>query len=276
MKRDSKLSELFKALVVVVLIVAGVKIFWTVVAFYLPVEGVDAQPISKGGKLYYRYRLATDTQKPKKHQRPTKRASTIRDLSLQAVYKDSSNTIAVVEYRGKSHVLVKGDTINGFKLINVTENSAEFIKGVKHYTLKLKEPKIKNGAYEPVAPVQKRVSKPTKKIEKRDETPSVVTINRENIEKYIKNMDKIWKDISITDMKRNGKLLGFKVRYIRKGSFFEKIGLKRGDLIVEINGEKIVDYSLPMKKLREFNTLDGLTLTIIRNGERKELDYEIE
>ncbi len=277
MKRDSKLSELFKVLVTAVLIIAGVKLFWSAVSFYLPVEGVDAQPVSEGGKLYYRYRLATDKKEPAKITKPTpvKREPAIKELKLLAVYRDADNMIAVVEKRGKSFVLVKGNEINGFKLEAVTVNSAEFSRNGKNYILKLTESKVKSGTYEPVKAKQK-ISENMKNERNIDKTPSIVSIKRENIDKYIKNMDKIWKDISITDMKKNGKLSGFKVRYVRRGSFFQKLGLKRGDLIVEINGEKIVDYSLPMKKLKEIQTVDDLTLTVIRRGEKKELMYEIQ
>ncbi len=276
MKRDSKLSELFRVLVTAVLIIVGVKLFWSIVSLYLPIEGVDAEPVSHNGKLYYRYRLATDA-KPQieLNHTPLKKAPTIRDLKLLAVYRDAGNMIAVVEKRGKSHVLLKGDTIDGFKLVSVDENSAEFVRNKKSYILKIKDLKLKNNAYETLK-VHKKIFKNIEKSRKIPDEPSVLPINRANINKYIKNMDKIWKDISIVDFKKDGKLAGFKVRYIRRGSFFQKIGLKRGDLIVEINGEEIEDYSLPMKKLREIETLDNLSLTVIRNGERKELEYEIE
>ena len=275
MKRDSKLSELIKALVTAIVIIAIVKLFWSIVSFFLPIEGIDAEPVSEGGKLYYRYRLATDNIQKSSPKRVSKSIPSIRRLKLLAVYKDANETIAVVGKSSKSYVLLKGDTIDGFRLEDVTQNSAEFIKGSKRYILKLKDIKLSKDSYQSIkkSPNIKKYTKVTQKV---DKTPSVVTIQRENIDKYIKNMDKIWKDINIVDVKKDGKLIGFRVRYIRRGSFFEKIGLKRGDLIVEINGEQIVDYSLPMKKLKEINTLDGLTLTVKRDGEIKELEYEIE
>jgi len=280
MKRDSKISEVIKIVVISVVIVAVVKLFWTIVSLYLPVEGVDAEPVQSGGKLYYRYRLASSVAKEhtKKITHPKKRRDTIKDLKLIAVYHDSQNNIAVIQKRGKSIVMVEGDTISGFTLKQVDIDSAIFVRGDKEYQLKL--PKKNIGGYEES---QTHISNPNpihrkkyKIDKKRYENSNKVQVERENIDNYMQNMDKIWKDISISDIRKNGKIDGFRVRYIRRGSMFEKLGLKRGDKIIAVNGEEIRDYSVPMKIFKNLNDIDSLSLTVERRGKRVELNYEIQ
>jgi len=280
MKRDSKISEIIKIVVISVVIVAVVKLFWTVVSLYLPVEGVDAEPVQSGGKLYYRYRLASSVKKEysKKVNHPKKRRDTIRDLKLIAVYHDSKNNIAVVQYRGKSVVMVEGDTISGFTLKQVDIDSAIFVRGDKEYQLKLPQKDIR-GYEESHTHISNRDSIDRKKYKidkKRYENSNKVQVERENIDNYMQNMDKIWKDISISDIRKNGKIDGFRVRYIRRGSMFEKLGLKRGDKIIAVNGEEIRDYSVPMKIFKNLNDIDSLSLTVERRGKRVELNYEIQ
>jgi len=71
-------------------------------------------------------------------------------------------------------------------------------------------------------------------------------------------------------------LEGFKVRFVRKGSPFEKLGLKRGDIIRTINGEPIVDYATPMRMLKSAESIDDLSITVERNHEEQELKYEVQ
>jgi len=282
MKRNSKISEVIKIIVVSLAIVAIVKLFWTVVSLYLPIEGVDAEPVHSGGKLYYRYRLASSIKKPlSKHTSTTKRKRyTIRDLKLIAVYHDSENNIAVIQNRGKSIVMVEGDTIHGFTLKQVDIDSAIFEKDNKEYQLKLPNKIIGGYSKEPSFPSNRTDNPPIhkKKYEIHKnlyENSHKVQIDRENIESYMQNMDKIWKNISLSDIRKDGRVIGFRVRYIKRGSLFEKLGLRRGDKIVAINGEEIRDYSIPMRIFKDINDIDSLTLTVERRGKRVELNYEI-
>ncbi len=53
-------------------------------------------------------------------------------------------------------------------------------------------------------------------------------IERKLLSSYTNDVDKIWKNIGIEEHKSGGKLDGFKVNFVKKGSVFEKLGLKRG------------------------------------------------
>jgi general secretion pathway protein C len=282
MKRDSASSILVKGIISIVFVILFAKLFWIVAGWYLPLESIEIESGKGESGLYYRYRLASErlTRAPKRAIKPKKRAPTIKRLKLIGIYHDSMNNIAVVRKNGKDKVLVAGEKIDGFTLKAVGEKEAWFERDGKSYELKLFEDKRgKKERYE-IVHKSPTASIPTpsrrKKVAKEDAAGDVVSVDRRVIEEYTKNLDKIWKDISIADLRKNGKVTGFRVRYIRRGSFFDKIGLKRGDTITAINGKEVTDYSVPLNLFRNIETLENLTLTIERRGRSKELEYEIE
>jgi general secretion pathway protein C len=88
-------------------------------------------------------------------------------------------------------------------------------------------------------------------------------------------LDKIWKNIGIVPYREGNALRGFKVRFVRRGSDFEKLGLRRGDIITGINGEPLTDYATPMRLLKSVDTLEGLLLQIRRGNQELEIEYEV-
>ena len=56
-------------------------------------------------------------------------------------------------------------------------------------------------------------------------------VDKSLIEHYAKNMDDIYKNIGIREIKKGNDLDGFSISFVRKGSPFEKLGVRRGDVI---------------------------------------------
>jgi S1-C subfamily serine protease len=42
------------------------------------------------------------------------------------------------------------------------------------------------------------------------------------------------------------------------------------------NGEEIVDFNGPMSILKSADSIEGLTITVVRKNEEKELEYEVQ
>jgi len=101
-------------------------------------------------------------------------------------------------------------------------------------------------------------------------------VSRELLTSYVKDMDKIWKDISLSQHRNNGKLDGFKINYVKKNSDFEKLGLKRGDVLKAINAQELNSMNAAMEFYKEINDIENLTLTVERNGKSEDLEYEIQ
>ena len=86
---------------------------------------------------------------------------------------------------------------------------------------------------------------------------------------------KIWKNISIHEVKKNGKINGFKVNKINQNSVFAKLGLKEGDLIIKLNNKKLDSYREALKIYKHIDDLDSVQIVVMRNNQEVELVYEI-
>ena len=269
------------------------KALWVAVDYkYLPKEGVEQELKSSVKPLYYRYSLASKKDAPKpiirkspKVKVPVKKAPKPKPLEIKKftlkgiIYENEKKGLATVEYKGKSYVLARGEELEGFKLYKFAPKSVVFIRDAKEYKLELfsknKKPK-QESKKEPSQPL--RGSKPVeKKEEKKDieQDGETTVISKTLFNKYKTDMNAIKKSIGVAPVMQNNKLQGFKIRYIKKGSDFEKLGVQKGDIITAINGEEITDLSVPIRFFNNLDTISNATITIKRGNEEKELEYEV-
>ncbi len=95
-------------------------------------------------------------------------------------------------------------------------------------------------------------------------------IEYNDIDYYQKNQDKIWQEISIYKIDGN-----YQIQRIKKGSKMEKLGLKSGDIIKSVNGKEVKKDSDAIKLYQEVNKQEFVTLTILRDGEMFDIEYNI-
>ncbi|WP_321371206.1 type II secretion system protein GspC [uncultured Desulfuromusa sp.] len=74
----------------------------------------------------------------------------------------------------------------------------------------------------------------------------------------------------------NGKTVGFKLVAIDKGSLLEKIGLRVGDLIVEINQVKLNSPEKALQIFQQVREANNITLGLMRNGKPETFEYSFE
>ncbi len=278
-------SQMFKNILLVLLILLAVKLVWLVVELtWLPSTGIDHKEKVGGKSLYYRVKLspneaAVPTKVPDK---PVKIAGSIKDITLKAVYNSSDRTVVTIEYKRKTKILGRGDLINGFTLVGGGSNYATFTKDAKTYRVDLIKSKRPSAASGSIRPSGTSRTKPQKKSTKAQKVKGEVTdagdhklIDRSLLDHYAKNMDDIYKNIGITEVKEGDTLKGFKITFVRRGSPFAKLGVKRGDIIKSINGQKIDSYNAAFETYKNIGNVENLTLVIERGKEEMELEYEI-
>ncbi len=279
MSRNSNTKNL-SLLITVLAVLLLVKLLWVVAeSLYLPEKGISSEAGKVKKVLHYRYRFASDVALPKVQTqvtKPVKKAPSIKDIKLVGIYSGKNNCIVTLLKKGKSHILSKGDAIDGFVLKRASAREAYFEKNSKTYTLKLFEAKQKGSASVTAAQSSAGEDVPPRqtagKISSKD---GIKSIPRSMLKTYVSDMDKAMRDIGLRPVKRNNQMLGYKVRFIRKGSPFSQLGLERGDVIKAINGEEIVDFNGPMGILKSVDSIEGLSITVVRKNEEKELEYEV-
>ncbi|WP_456458032.1 PDZ domain-containing protein [Nitratifractor sp.] len=277
MNDGSKRSALWSLFLTILIVFALVKAGWTVVdLFFLPDSETGSVSRSSIRSLPHNFHVVSNEALPKPAvKKKPKILASIRDLKLLAVYRGEGQSLAVIQKASQALVVRKGERAFGYLLNEIDDRSVLLERNGKEYRLAIESPKV--GSHVKLMPfsIQHAPSKPPgnpREIRKEGET---LVVPKRLLSQYTRNIDKIWSNIGIDPVQKNGKLEGFKVRYIRRRSVFAKLGLKRGDLIVGINGEPIEDFRTVQDLFREAQDLDSLTLTIKRGQKEMELDYEI-
>lgn len=276
------MKHLFKPHVVkwlwmLLIVVIVVKVLWfTVSLLWLPTSGFNYTQ-EKGGKaLYYRVKLSPNKAPAPTIKRKETRvvAGSIKDIKLLAIYHASDVTVVTVVHKHKTKVLGRGDAINGFMLEGAGHNYATFSKNEKKYKVPLLISTKGSASIRSSKPSVQSV--PAAKVEGEVvDAGDHKIIDKSLISHYAKNMDDIYKNIGIKEIKKGKNLEGFSVSFIRKGSPFEKLGLKRGDTIKSINGQKIDSYNAAFGIYKDIENIENLTVVIQRGKEEMELEYEV-
>lgn len=197
---------------------------------------------------------------------------TLKEFTLNAIYylNDNSGWIILIKRNGDTVILEKDEEVNGYKLVSLFKNHVIFEKNNKEFKLVLDE-SIKD--IEPIIETIREVKKETtKSIENKD---GLVAVNRNYLNNYISNIDKIWQDIAIKEIRKNRIIDGFEILNIKRGSDFEKLGLKKGDIIKSVNSKELKSYADAFAIYNNIKEINYLNIEIIRNNNTMELNYEI-
>jgi len=271
-------QNLVKSIIAILILLFIVKLVWFIVELvWLPVEGVTHKENMNAKPLYYRVKLLKPKHTASKPKPKPKPVGTIKDITLLAVYGDDKNAVVTVKYKGKTKVLGKGETVNGFTLESVGLDYAIFSKGNKEYEVTLlKSKKTKGRGY--IKPVQtERTS--SKNIE--SSSDGIVDagdhkiVDQSLFKHYLQNIDELYKHIGIQEVKNDNKIEGFRVTFIKRGTPLAQLGVQRGDIIKSINGEELTSYSAALNAYKNITDAQNITLVIQRNNKEMELEYEI-
>jgi general secretion pathway protein C len=271
--------EMMKIALVWLALLLVVKLSWFVVqVLWLSVEDIDQEKDQTTKALYYRVKLGP-SHKPKPIITKTKETpiiqGRIKEITLLAIYNDADISIITILYKKSSKILGIGDTVSGFVFEGAGINFAMFSKADKNYKVML----IKKG--KSTSSVAKKEDKKPEKTKSNKPLGEVTNdggskiIDRSLLDHYANNMDDIYKNIGITELKEGKKLNGFKINFIRSGSPFAKLGIKRNDTIKAINGQELKSYNAAFSVYKDIKNAENLTVVIMRNNEEMELEYEI-
>ena len=273
-------SKLFKKLFSLLILLVLVKLLWFAVEMiWLSPTGIGHDDEVSNKSLYYRVKLTPNEAPAPVKKQAVKIAGSIKDISLLAIYNSEDSTVITVEYKRKSKVLARGDKINGFTLEGAGNNFATFSKNAKTYRVDLIKSKKSTGSTSSIKAVSRTSPSSSKEPAKVEgevtDAGDHKIIDKSLIEHYAKNMDDIYKNIGISEVKEDGKIKGFRITFVRRGSPFSKLGLKRGDVIKSINGQEITSYNAAFETYKNIQNVENLTMVIKRGKEEMELEYEI-
>ncbi len=206
--------------------------------------------------------------KKKKKEKPT---LLMKNMLLKGIYISGANDFAIIGLKAKKDsikiISVKGN-FQGYKLIKLYPKKVLLQKNGITYVLYLKNIKVHPSTEGVSSDVSISSNVPGKKK---------FVLAKDNVYYYVNHLNKIWNDIGIDDSRKNGHLVGFKIKWIKSNSIFTKIGLKKGDILVKINGDPLINYGVAFdyyKKIKK-REIGEIKLTVLRNKKEKEIEYEL-
>ncbi len=285
MSQDSKRSG-FGILIPILLGLLIAKSSWVALELLkLPKEGVNLEHSGNLKPLYYHYSLASKKELPKviakkpkeiKKAPPKPKPQKITKFILKGIFASSDKKLIVLEYLNKSYVLALGESLQGYKFVKLYPTYAIFKKDGKEYKLELyknnKNKKRSHSSTRSYTPSQSETKSSKKAIVREGDT---TYISKDLFNKYRKDFNLIQKNIAVVPNMEGGKLKGFKIRYVKKGSDFDKLGVQKGDIVLSINGEPLNNFKVPLEFFNNLDSITAATITIKRGDEIKELEYEV-
>ncbi|MEI8348396.1 MAG: PDZ domain-containing protein, partial [Pseudomonadota bacterium] len=70
--------------------------------------------------------------------------------------------------------------------------------------------------------------------------------------------------------------LAFKMTEIVPGSIYSQLSIQEGDIVTGINGKKITNLNEMMSLFGKIKEYDNVQLSLLRNGEEQNLEYNFE
>jgi len=247
--------------------------------WYFQSEGVHYHPNNSKRPEYKRYNannLIKPTQKPdiKQATEPTteeaKELATygpnISNMLLKGLFKRKSGGIVIIALKSRpndSEVLSINEVFQGYTLTKILENGAVFTKNSEQFSLYFSEERQED----------RYISKASSKHTQDDS--GIKQVSKTDIVHYAKNVKQIWRDIGIVEVKKQGKITGFKVTRIRQNTPFAQLGLRKGDIIIKANNKSMTSYKDAIAIYKGIGKLEALELVVLRNNQETEINYEI-
>ena len=255
-------------LFVLFMIAACAKALSLVMLFWLPHQGVDVT-VHEQKNIFNNYRPSAMLNITKKKKEPPKSEPVyaLTSLTLKAIYDDANAPFIAVEDAADVSLISLHDKFKGYTLIDVQADRAIFEKSGKNYELKFQESKVSTGSISDVEPEEIEFLE--------DGGGAAVFIKRQELQKYAKNPNEIFRNITIKEIIENKRLKGFKVMSVKQKSIFGQLGLQKGDIITGANNRAFRSVSQVFKLYNNIDSLDNLILHVKRGNEEKDLEYEI-
>ncbi len=108
------------------------------------------------------------------------------------------------------------------------------------------------------------------------EDGSEFTVAEDELSKALANLPRLLSQARAVPYFRDGQSVGMRLFAIRRGSLYEKLGLKNGDILTGINGNNLSDPSQALKLFELLKNERSINVVLERQGNSKELKYAIE
>lgn len=101
------------------------------------------------------------------------------------------------------------------------------------------------------------------------------TVDEDELDAALDNLPLLLQQARAVPYFKDGKAIGLRLFAIRKDSIFEKVGLKNGDILKEINGNSLADPSQALKLFEQLKDDREVNVKLERNKKARSFNYQI-
>ncbi|MEO6307412.1 MAG: hypothetical protein ABIO96_09450 [Nitrospiraceae bacterium] len=105
--------------------------------------------------------------------------------------------------------------------------------------------------------------------------PVRTIIDRRDVEQAMGDVPTLLSQARAVPYMINGAMNGFRLDYIAPSSFYEKIGLKYGDVLQQVNGVDIRDPGTMLTLFQQLRNEKTVKLDVLRNNQRTAMTFDI-
>jgi len=269
MKNHSS-RKYFAIFINLLLLFVAAKFLSLLALFFLPQNALDTESSKLSLHMPYvhvdfKNMLQAEKRVSSMRQANRETALNLNSFILKGLYGNSHYGYAIIAPKAnpkQTTILSVGENYKGYTLKGIFLNYALFVKGKKEYKLSLKTALLPDNVMRKQTSASLGIQHNTR-------------VSRADINAYKKNPQKLWKDISIQELGKNGSFRGFKVTRVRKGSQLAALGLQVGDVIIKANNVVLKSYNDIINIFQNLERLSSLSLVIKRGNTQKEIIYEI-
>jgi general secretion pathway protein C len=106
-------------------------------------------------------------------------------------------------------------------------------------------------------------------------SPVRTVLDRREVEQAMGDLPKLLSQARAVPYVINGAMNGFRLDYIAPSSFYEKIGLKYGDVLQQVNGVDIRDPGTMLTLFQQLRNEKTVKLDVLRNNQRTAMTFDI-
>ncbi len=105
--------------------------------------------------------------------------------------------------------------------------------------------------------------------------PLRTVLDRRDVDQALGDLPKLLSQARAVPYVINGAMNGFRLDFIAPSSFYEKIGLKYGDVLQQVNGVEIRDPGTMLTLFQQLRNERAVKLDILRNNQRTTMNFDI-
>ena len=194
-------------------------------------------------------------------------------MLLVGTVTSSENPFAVIQIDGNEQIFhLKEKLPDGARLEKI-EREEVLVRDPDGGLFTLALPKVAGGEPERQAepPAQQPESEGVKKVGE-----NRWIISRQEAQKARQNMGVLMRQARFEPRLNNGRIEGFAVRMIRPRTLLWDLGLKRGDVVKEINGVQLDSPEKGLEILNQLQEARNISIGLERREKNLTFEYEIE